>query len=156
MSVEKSKMEIYKENTEKIEKQLEIDLKHWDKTLATLASKLKADAKNLFIVDADITNFRQEVTSEIRRHALAIYKENKTMKPLLKSRFEWYSTKYQINLKNSGDKMKLIESDVADLQYRIDLLDTHVDYLKSTSDNLKQMGYTVKNRLELLNILGLD
>jgi len=35
-------------------------------------------------------------------------------------------------------------------------LDTHVDFLKGTGDNLKQMGYTVKNRLELLNILGLD
>ena len=95
-------------------------------------------------------------SSEIRTYALSIHRENKSLKPLVKNRFEWYSTKYQINIKNSGDKMKLIESDVAELQYRIDLLDNHVDFLKNTSDNLKQMGYTVKNRLELLNILGLD
>ena len=103
-----------------------------------------------------ITNYRQMTTSEIRTYALMIYKENKALKPLIKARFEWYSTKYQIQLKSSGDKMKLIESDVAEIQYRIDLLDTHVDFLKGTGDNLKQMGYTVKNRLELLNILGLD
>jgi hypothetical protein len=95
-------------------------------------------------------------TSEIRNYALLIYKDNKVLKNLIKKKFEWYSTKYQIALKNSGDKMKLIEADVAEIQYKIDLLDNHVDFLKGTGDNLKQMGYTVKNRLELLDILGLD
>lgn len=156
MSDETSKLEQYKQSTQKLEKQLDGEHKHWDTVLAKTSKQLRADAKQLYIVDADITNYRQMTTSEIRTYALMIYKENKSLKPLVKSRFEWYSTKYQIAIKNSGDKMRLIESDVAEIQYRIDLLDNHVDFLKGTSDNLKQMGYTVKNRLELLNILGLD
>ena len=151
-----SKLDQYRQSTQNLEKQLDSEHKHWDSLMAKTAKLLKGDAKNLYIVDADITNYRQMTTSEIRTYALMIYKENKALKPLIKSRFEWYSTKYQIALKNSGDKMKLIESDVAEIQYRIDLLDNHVDFLKGTGDNLKQMGYTVKNRLELLNILGLD
>ena len=59
-------------------------------------------------------------------------------------------------MKSSGDKMKLIESDVADIQYKIDILDNHIDYLKGCGENLKQMGYSVKNRIELLNILGIS
>jgi hypothetical protein len=156
MSDDINKLEQYRQATYQIENQLEGEHKNWDKILAGLSKKLRADAKNLYIVDADITNYRQLTTSEIRTYALMIYKESKILKPLVKKRFEWYSTKYQIALKNSGDKMKLIESDVAEIQYRIDLLDNHVDFLKNTADNLKQMGYTVKNRLELLNILGLD
>lgn len=156
MSDEGSKLDQYRIQTQQLEKQLEGEHRQWDKILKDLSIKLKADAKSLYIVDADITNYRQMTSSEIRTYALSIHRENKSLKPLVKNRFEWYSTKYQINIKNSGDKMKLIESDVAELQYRIDLLDNHVDFLKNTSDNLKQMGYTVKNRLELLNILGLD
>ena len=156
MSDDTSKLAQYKQTTQQLEKQLDGEHKHWDSVLAKTSKQLRADAKQLYIVDADITNYRQMTTSEIRTYALMIYKENRALKPLIKARFEWYSTKYQINIKNSGDKMKLIESDVAELQYRIDLLDNHVNFLKGTGDNLKQMGYTVKNRLELLNILGLD
>jgi len=156
MSDDSNKLDLYRQSTIQLEKQLDAEHKQWDSVLAKTAKALRADAKNLYIVDADITNYRQMTTSEIRTYALMIYKENKNLKPLIKGRFEWYSTKYQIALKNSGDKMKLIESDVAEIQYRIDLLDNHVDFLKGTGDNLKQMGYTVKNRLELLNILGLD
>lgn len=151
-----NKLDQYRQATNQLEKQLDSEHTNWNSILAKMSKQLRGDAKNLYIVDADITNYRQIATSEIRTYALMIYKENKTLKPLIKKRFEWYSTKYQIGVKNSGDKMKLIESDVAEIQYKIDLLDNHVDFLKSTSDNLKQMGYTVKNRLELLNILGLD
>ena len=156
MSDDTGKLAQYKQSTQQLEKQLDSEHKNWDSVLAKTSKQLRADAKNLYIVDADITNYRQRTTSEIRTYALMIYKENKSLKPLVKARFEWYSTKYQIAIKNSGDKMRLIESDVAEIQYRIDLLDNHVDFLKGTGDNLKQMGYTVKNRLELLNILGLD
>jgi len=151
-----SKLDQYRQSTQNLEKQLDSEHKNWDSLMAKTAKLLKGDAKNLYIVDADITNYRQMTTSEIRTYALMIYKENKSLKPLVKARFEWYSTKYQISIKNSGDKMKLIESDVAEIQYRIDLLENHVEFLKDTGNNLKQMGYTVKNRLELLNLLGLD
>lgn len=156
MAEDTTKLDQYKQSTKQLEQQLYSEHNTWNKRLAKCAALLKAEAKNLYLVDADITNFRQETTAEIRTYALMIYKENRALKPLIKKRFEWYSTGYQIGLKNSGDKMRLIESDVADIQYKIDLLDTHVDFLKGTGDNLKQMGYTVKNRLELLNILGLD
>ena len=150
------KMEEYDNAVKLLESNLEKQLITWNNIIKEYTKGLKSDIKTLHIIDADITNYRQMTTSEIRRYALMIYKENKGLKPLVKKRFEWYSTKYQITIKNSGDKMRLIESDVAELQYRIDLLDNHVNFLKGTSDNLKQMGYTVKNRLELLNILGLD
>lgn len=156
MSEENSKINQYITITENLEKTLSTDQERWVKVLKKMSFESKADAKKLYIVDADAINYRQMTTSEIQKYALVIHKENKVLKTLIKKRFEWYSTKYQINLKSSGDKMKLIESDVAEIQYRIDLLDNHIDFLKGTSDNLKQLGYMVKNRLELLNILGLD
>jgi hypothetical protein len=146
----------YKQNTLILETQLTAERGNWDGVIANLAGKVKGDIKYLYEVDADIISYKQIITSEMGKYAMVIYKENRTMKSLVKTRFEWYSTKYQINLKSSGDKMKLIEADVADVQYKIDVLDNHIDFLKGCGENLKQMSYAIKNRLELLNILGVS
>ena len=153
---ENSNLEKYKQSTQLLEQRLNTEQVKWEKIITDLAFKSKGDIKYLFEVDADITNNKQFIISEMRKYSMIIFKENKTMKDLVKSRYEWYSTKYQLNLKSSGDKMKLIEADVADIQYKIDILDTHIEYLKGCCDNLKQMGYSIKNRIELLNILGIS
>lgn len=146
----------YKQNTKLLEDQLNAEQVNWDDLISKLGAKLKGDIKFLYEVDADLSSYKQLITSEMRKYALTIYKENKVLKGLIKSRFEWYSTKYQINIKSSGDKMKLIEADVADIQYKVDILDNHIDYLKGCGENLKQMSYSIKNRIELLNILGIS
>lgn len=154
--LDNSKLDKFKQTTILLEQQLDNEQQNWDKTIMDLSSKLKGDIKYLHEVDADISSYKQLIISEMRRYSLYIYKDNKVLKSLVKSRFEWYSTKYQINIKSSGDKMKLIESDVSDVQYKIDILDNHIEYLKGCGENLKQMAYSIKNRLELLNILGIS
>lgn len=153
---ENTNLEKYKQATILLEQRLNTEQTNLEKIITGLAFKSKGDIKYLFEVDADVTNNKQLIIAEIRKYAMMIYKENKTLKELIKSRYEWYSTKYQLNLKSSGDKMKLIEADVSDIQYKIDILDTHIEYLKGCCDNLKQMGYSIKNRIELLNILGVS
>lgn len=146
----------YKQNTLIIENQLNNEKSNWDDVIGKLSLKVKGDIKFLYEVDADIISYKQIIVSEMGKYAMVIYRENRTMKSLVKTRFEWYSTKYQINLKSSGDKMKLIEADVADVQFKIDILDNHIDFLKGCGENLKQMSYAIKNRIELLNILGIS
>lgn len=150
------KIEEYEKEVKKLEDTLEKQEKVWNDLIISYADGLKGDVKSLHIVDADITNARQLVSSEIRKYALVIHKTTKPKKQLIKKQFEHYSTNYQIVIKNSGDKMKLIEADIRSVQYKIDILDTHISFLRDTNDNLKQMGYSIKNRIELLNILGLD
>ena len=156
MPEQDSKLDKFKQTTILLEQQLDKEQDNWDKVIIELSKKVKGDIKYLYEVDADITNYKQLIVSEMRKYSLYIYKDNKVLKSLIKSRFEWYSTKYQINIKSSGDKMKLIESDVSDIQYKIDILDNHINYLKGCGDNLKQMAYSIKNRIELLNILGIS
>jgi len=156
MSEVDSKLDKFKQTTILLEQQLDSEQQNWDKIIIDLSGKLKGDIKYLHEVDADISSYKQLIISEMRKYSLFIYKDNRVLKSLIKSRFEWYSTKYQINIKSSGDKMKLIEADVSDIQYKIDILDNHIDYLKGCGENLKQMAYSIKNRLELLNILGVS
>lgn len=146
----------FEEDVNKLEQNLESQQDIWNRAIEGYTNSLKGDIKQLHITDADATNSRQLISSEIRKYSLMIHKTNRSRKQLVKKQFEHYSTNYQIVVKNSSDKMKLIEADIRMIDYKIDLLDSHVSFLRETGDNLKQMGYSIKNRIELLNILGLD
>jgi hypothetical protein len=142
--------------TKNLEKSLDQEVKHWGDVIKKCSDGIRGNIKDLPDIDAEITNNKQLCDSEIRRYALMLHKDSAALKPLKKKRFEYYSTNYQIKVKNSSDIRPLIEADIARIQYKIDLLDTHIGFLRDTSGNLKSLGYSYKNRLELLTILGLD
>lgn len=140
-----------------LEAKLEKEKDHWDNELKKLTSALKGDIKKLIDVQAEVINNQQTVTSEIRKLALSLHKYNVNIKELKKNRFEYYNGGgYQMNLKNSTDKMRMVEFSLGKYEYKVDLLNTHISYLNDTASNLGNLNYAVKNRIELLEILGLD
>jgi hypothetical protein len=150
------KIKIFEQQTKQLESNLNKEVIHWENIIKTCSDGIRGNVKNLPDVDADITNYKQLCDADIRKYALMLHKDNAALKPLRRKRFEFYSTNYQIKVKNSSDIKPLIEADIAKIQYKIDLLDAHIGFLRDTSSNLKSLGYSYKNRLELLNILGLD
>jgi hypothetical protein len=60
------KLDQYEEDTKTLENKLESERKSWDNILFKASGELKADVKNLYIVDADVINNKQLVTSQIR------------------------------------------------------------------------------------------
>lgn len=150
------KIKIFDQQTKQLESILDKEVVHWENIVKTCSNGIRGNIKSLPDIDADITNYKQLCDADIRKYALMLHKDSAALKPLKKKRFEFYSTSYQIKVKNSSDIKPLIEADIAKIQYKIDLLDAHIGFLRDTSGNLKALGYSYKNRLELLNILGLD
>ena len=150
------KIKIFDQQTKALEKLLDIEVSKWESIMKTLTSGIRGNIKNLTDVEAEVVNYKQLIDADIRKYALMMYKDNAQLKPLKKKRFEFYSTAYQIKLKNSSDIKGLIEADIAKIQYKIELLEAHIGFLRDTSGNLKTLTYSFKNRIELLNILGLD
>lgn len=151
-----NKMKLFEQQVQKLEKSLELEVDKWNKIIKNLSNNTKGNIQKLPETESEILNTKQLIDADIRTYSLMMYKDVMSVKPLKKKRFEYYSTSYQIKMKNSTDIRSLIESDIAKIQYKIDLLDTHISFLRDTSSNLKTLGYSVKNRIELLNILGLD
>ena len=151
-----SKLELFEKQTKQLESDLNKEVEHWEKTIKKLSNDIRGNIRSLPDVDAEVLNNKQLVDSDIRKYALMMYKDSASLKPLKKKRFEFYSTSYQIKLKNSSDIKGLIEADIAKIQYKIDLIDAHISFLRDTSANLKTLTYSYKNRIELLTILGLD
>ncbi len=150
------KLELFDKQTKQLEVILNNEVEHWEKIIRKLSNDIRGNIRNLPDVDSEILNNKQLVDADIRKYALVMYKDSASLKPLKKKRFEFYSTSYQIKLKNSSDIKGLIEADIAKIQYKIDLVDTHISFLRDTSSNLKSLTYSYKNRIELLTILGLD
>jgi hypothetical protein len=55
---------------------------------------------------------------------------------------------------NTGEKVILIEGHISENERTIELIDSYIDFLRDTSKNLESFGFSIKNRIELMNYLG--
>lgn len=152
---EKDKFKVFEESTKQLERDLNNETKIWNDRVKKITSDLKGDIKKIIEVQSDVISLNQIVCDEIRSYTLQLYKSNINIKELTKQRYEFYSTRYQINIKNDTTKKGLVEADLARIQYRSDLLEIHISFLRDTSKDFESMNYAIKNKIELANIYGI-
>lgn len=153
---EKDKIKAFENDTKQLELRLNVDTDRWNSEVKRMSSELRGDIKKLIDVQSEIISLNQIVADEVRKNSLILKKANIYIKELKKTRFEYYSTKYQITVKNDNTKKGLIEADIARIQYKSELLETHIEFLLSTSKDFESLNYACKNRIELMNLLGLN
>jgi hypothetical protein len=137
----------------RITKEMNEATKKWKAIIDNLTERLRGDIKDVIEIQAEAISYRQTIIDEVKSYSVKIYRLVQKVKVLTKARFEFYATSYQV--KTSGtEKIKLIEADLSDYQLFINELDEHVNFLRDTSKNLDNINYTVKNKIELTNILG--
>lgn len=142
-----------KDSRKELSKKMIESTKQWKAIVDGLTLRLRGDIKDVIDIQAEAISHRQSVIEEVKIYSVKIYKLVQKLKILSKQRFEFYATSYQV--KTSGtEKLKLIEADLSEYQLFINELDEHVNFLRDTSKNLDQINYTVKNKIELTNILG--
>lgn len=153
---ENDKIKAFENATNNLEQQLETESKFWNEVVTKLAQDLKGDIKYIVEVQAEILSRKQSVVEETRKYSLMLHKASIPIKEIKKTRFEFYSTTYQIQVKNDTTKKGLIESDLARIQYKSDLISNHIIFLQNTANDMDSLNYAVKNRIDLLNILGMS
>ena len=150
------------ENNEKnsratITKKMNESVLYWRAIINKLTDRVKDMSlngiKEVPVIQADAISYRQMVGEEVRTYSIKVHKLVQLQKALTKDRFEFYATSYQVKT-NGTEKLKLIESDLAEIQEFINELDEHVNFLRDTSKNLESINYSAKGKIELSNILG--
>lgn len=68
-------------------------------------------------------------------------------------KFLFYSTGFGIKT-NLGEKKILIDAHIAEDDREIELIETHIDFIRETVKNLQTFNYSVKNIISLLDFLG--
>lgn len=123
-------------------------------TIIKLSSKLKDDVKDIIDLQAEVISYRQLMIEDIKQIAYKVYKDLPKIKELRKKTFEFYTLSYNIKT-NGTEKAKLMEADLAYYDYKIDIYNTHMEFLKETVKNLDNLNYAIKNKIELVNYLGM-
>lgn len=148
-----------KKDYDQILNNLEVELtnkqKKWSKIIVELSSKINCELKYSIDLSAEATSFRQLLNDEKTQYYFMIYKDLPKMKQIRKNRFEFYATKYPSKT-NASEKVKLIESDIAYIEAKMDFLQNHINYLTESMKTVDHVIYSVKNKIELFNATGMD
>jgi hypothetical protein len=98
-------------------------------------------------------SYRQMINDQISFFLNKRSKGEVKLKKIKQDKFIFYATGFGLKT-NLGEKMLLIEAHIAENERNIQVIDSHIDYLRTTSKNLESLGYTIKNIIDLMNYLS--
>lgn len=97
-------------------------------------------------------SYRQNMNSEISTYLNRRSKQEVKLKKLRQEKFIFYATGFSVKT-SMGEKTILIDAHVSEEQRNIELIENYIEYLRSASKNLESLQYTLKNIIELFNLL---
>jgi len=128
---------------------------YWNDTIKKLSKKLTCTAKDTVQLQSDVLSQKQRVSDEIKYISYELYKFKPIIKQQRKIKTEFYLTKYPIKLQGK-DKLYLIEHDLSLYEQRLDIYDTHLEFLRHCLDTINQIGYGIKNKITLYQLTDIE
>lgn len=128
---------------------------YWNNTIQSLVKKLNCQAKDIVQLQSDVLSQKQRLEDEIKYITYELHQFKPIIKNVRKVKTEFYLTKYPLKLQGK-DKLYLIENDLSLYDQRLDIYDTHIEFLRNSSNVLEQIGYGIKNKITLYQLTDLD
>lgn len=171
MSDEKKESMSYKEYAKNFKKHTEAERERWDTDLNSCFPRIKESPEKMFEMQALALSYRHMLADEISLYMSRYYGENAKVKVQKRDRYVFYSTGCMPDGRKAtaqeiarhspiagskiskGEKDLVINGDLADQEYIIELLDTHVAFLRECIKTIDHTLYGIKNRLELMKLL---
>jgi hypothetical protein len=141
-------------NVELLE-ELEIREIHWNETIIKLAKQINIPVQEIIELQGLILSHRQRLTEEIKTMSYQMFKIKQMLKVKEKERLEFYLTSFPIKT-NSGEKSKLIESDLSLYQYKMDIIETHINFLIESKKTIDNINYAAKGKIEILKLTQME
>jgi hypothetical protein len=129
----------------------------WNSTIEPLFKVMKENfapesTQKIIDIQASALSFRQVLNEEISLFLNKRTKEDVKLKKLKQDKFLFYATGFGLKT-NMGEKSILIDAHTAQAERAIQLIDTHIEFLRASSKNLESLGYAIKTIIELFNYL---
>lgn len=146
-----------KDSNDKMEDFLNIKRSEWNNNINPLFDILKENFtqesyKKIIEAQSYALSYRQMINEEISFFLNKRSKEEVKLKRAKQEKFIFYATGF--GLKTSlGEKTILIDGSVSELERTTQLIDVHVDFLRNSSKSLDNLGYSIKNIIELMGYL---
>ena len=98
-------------------------------------------------------SYKQIIMEQISLFLSKRSKEDTHLKRLKQDKFVLYAVASPLKT-NTGEKIMLIEGHIAENQRTLELIENHIEFLRSCSKNLDSFSYAIKNIIDLMNYLG--
>jgi hypothetical protein len=98
-------------------------------------------------------SYRQILNEQINFFLNKRSKETTKIKRLRQDKFVFYATGFGIKT-NLGEKGILIDGHLAENDRSLEVIESHIQFMRDTVKNLESLGFAVKNMIELMNYLG--
>lgn len=145
----------FEEILDKLEENIKKKREMWNNTLTELSNQLKnKEPRELVELQASTISYKQQILDEISEYAVKLAKDVSKKKSLYKQHLEVYKN-YPIKL-NAGETGKMVESELAIHERKLNIYEIYIEFLKDTGSNLDSLNYGIKNKIELINIFGVD
>jgi hypothetical protein len=129
----------------------------WNKNIEPLFKIMKENfnpesTQKIVDIQASALSFRQILNEEISLFLNKRTKEDIKLKKIKQEKFIFYATGFGLKT-NMGEKSILIDAHTSQIERSIQLIDTHIEFLRASSKNLESLGYAIKTIIELFNYL---
>lgn len=148
-----------KETNDKLEEFFNDKRNEWNKLVEPLFKSLSLDLSNLSnskeVLESQslALSHRQQINEQINFFLNKRSRETAKIKRLRQDKFMIYAV--GVGLKtNMGEKTILIDGHIAENDRCIELIESYIEFLRSTIKNLEGLSYSIKNMIELINYLG--
>jgi len=147
MGIEKSNKDLLKELGNRED--------YWNNTIKKLSERIKCDAKDIVELQSDTISQKQILTDEIKYISYELHKFKPMYKEARKLKIEFYLTKYPIKLQGK-EKLFMLEHDISFYEQRLDIYDSHIDFLRTTMNTIDTITYAIKNKITLYQLIDLE
>lgn len=147
-----------KESNDKLEEFFSKERENWNDKCHPLfeSINIKIDSNTSSrIIDSQslCLSYRQIVNDQISSFLSKRSKQESKLKKVKQDKFLFYATNFGVKT-NLSEKILLIEAHIAEDQRSIELIESHIEFLRQLNKNFESLNYSIKNLIELFNYLG--
>ncbi|CAG7580438.1 MAG: hypothetical protein SLAVMIC_00415 [uncultured marine phage] len=148
-----------KESNNRMEDFLKSKREDWNSKVDVVFDTIKHQNLNAEefkkVIDSQATalSYIQHLNDESSFFLNKMSKNSTSVKLARQEKFLFYSTGFGIKT-NLGEKKILIDAHIAEEDREIELIETHIDFLRETVKNLQTFNFSVKNIVSLMDFLG--
>jgi D-mannonate dehydratase len=129
-----------------LDKFLEKQRSEWGDRIVELISKIR-EFENLAEVQVTMLSYRHMIIDQIAKINITLKKRESSYNIQYKNRFlEYFNYDYKLNDKQ---KVNMVEADLSILDKQIGFLNTQIEYFKECIKTLDNVGWAIKNRLNI-------
>lgn len=152
-----------KETNDRMETFFDGERQKWNDSIEPLiiAAKCKYDrdtAQSIVDLQASALAFRQNLNEQVSMFLQKRSKEKQKEKTAKHEKIVWYAlgkSPLGLDRKLSNAHMTdIIDSHVSEVQRGVELIEVHIEFLRTSAKTLNDLAFQVKNTIELYNLLS--